>query len=78
MATYTAKERRESGTIKDSKTGKKTKFPVKDKEHAILAVGFENRAKPPLTSEQKATIDRKAAKYGVGPLAKKKSPKKVK
>lgn len=43
----------------------KPAFPVPDAKHARLAVQMESRAKPPLTSAQKATINAKARKFGV-------------
>lgn len=73
MARYDAKQRRENATIK-TKDGK-SKFPIGDKIHAVKAMQFENRADPPLTDKQKHTVEARAAKYGVGPLAKKNQKK---
>lgn len=68
MARYNAKQRKEHATV-HTKDGKE-KFPVGDKSHAIQAERFINRAKPPLSSEQKHKVRAEEAKYGVGPLAK--------
>lgn len=53
------------------RTGGKAKFPIADAAHARAAERLKGHAKPPLTAAQSAAIDRKAAKYGVGPKAKK-------
>lgn len=76
MPRYTAKQRAAAGTVKDPATGKKTKFPINDKTHAVQAIRFEGRAKPPLTPKERATVERKAAQFGVGPKAQKKPTKK--
>lgn len=49
-----AAERKKTATVKGGK------FPIPDKKHARLALAFENRAKPPLTASQKATVTAKA------------------
>lgn len=69
MARLKAAARAKSATVK---TGGKNKFPIPDKQHAVLAVGYEDRAKPPLTPAQKAAVNTRAAAFGVGPKAKKK------
>ena len=64
-----AATRKESATV-HTKDGK-AKYPENNKKHAVLAIEFEDRAKPPLTSEQRHAVEARAAKFGVGPLAKK-------
>lgn len=68
MARLTATTRKKSATVH---VKGKAKFPEPDKSHAIQAIRFESRAKPPLTSAQRHTVEARAAKFGVGPLAKK-------
>lgn len=69
MARLTATTRKKSATVH---VNGKAKFPEPDKSHAVQAIRFENRADPPLTDKQRHTVEARAAKFGVGPLATKK------
>ena len=69
MARVKASVRKATATVHQ---GGKAKFPIPDRAHAIAAECRKNQAKPPLTSAQKAAVDARAAKFGVGPKAKKK------
>ncbi len=64
------KQRKKSATIEVDGKGK---FPIPDKRHAIAAAERINQAKPPLTPEQREKVERREAKFGVGPLAKRKA-----
>jgi hypothetical protein len=68
MADLKAAARKRSATVK---VGGKAKFPIPDKKHAALAIGYEDKAKPPLTPAQRSAVESKEAKFGVGPKAKK-------
>lgn len=65
MARYTAQQRRRAGTLTDPTTGQKTRFPIADKAHAQKALQLENTAQPPLTPRERATVERRAARFGV-------------
>lgn len=54
-----AKQHARDATVK---SGGKGKFPIPDKNHARMALADLNRAKPPLTPAQKATVQAKAHK----------------
>jgi hypothetical protein len=60
----------------------KDEFPIPDKKHATLALDMINRAKPPLSSSEKAAVRKRAAAFGshsaTDPSAKKgsRTPKK--
>jgi hypothetical protein len=73
MARYDSKERKAKATV-HTKDGDE-KFPIGDKSHAVQAMRDLGRAKPPLDSSEKHTVEARAAKYGVGPLAKGKKKK---
>jgi hypothetical protein len=59
-----ATKRKKYATVK---SGGKAKYPIFSEKSARSALKLINNAKPPLTSSQKATVKRKAAKYGVHP-----------
>lgn len=59
---FSGEEREKYATVH---TKKKEKFPIKSEQSAENALKLLNRAKPPLSSEQKANVRRRAASYGV-------------
>lgn len=59
---FSASERTKYATV-HTKTG--GKFPIKSEQSAKNAVKLINRAKPPLSSTQKAAVRREAAFFGV-------------
>lgn len=61
--TYIAPKRREKAATVH--VGGKAKFPIDSVHTAHSALKLINRAKPPLTSSQKATVKHEAASYGV-------------
>jgi acyl-CoA reductase-like NAD-dependent aldehyde dehydrogenase len=78
MTKISAARRAKSATVhvKDPATGKvKGKYPVDSAKTARSAVKLINNAKPPLTPAQKATVLRKAAKFGAKPASAKKASK---
>lgn len=66
-----AATRKKSATV-HTKAGA-AKFPENDKKHARLAIQLEDTAKPPLTPPQRHAVEARAATFGIGPLAAKKS-----
>jgi hypothetical protein len=57
MSILNQKQRDESATIT---VNGEAKFPIPDKAHARAALARIDQAKPPLTPEQKATVEAKA------------------
>ena len=68
MARVKAATREKTATVR---VKGKAKFPIPDKRHAERAIGYEDKAKPPLTPSQRASVEHRAAEFGVGPDAKK-------
>lgn len=64
MTYISAKRRKKAATVH---VGGKDKFPVDSAQTAKSALKLENSAKPNLTPSQKASIHKKAAKFGVKP-----------
>lgn len=62
MTDFTAKERKKAATVH---VGGKDKFPINSAHSAKSALKLESHAKPALTPGQKASIERKAASFGV-------------
>jgi hypothetical protein len=69
MTDIPAKRRKKAATVH---VDGKAKFPIDSVHTAKSALKLENAAKPPLTSSQRTSVERRAATFGV----KKHSPKK--
>jgi hypothetical protein len=67
MTYISAKRRKKSATVH---VDGKDKFPVDSVQTAKSALKLENSAKPKLTSSQKASVHKEAAKFGVKPKEK--------
>lgn len=63
-AKLTADDYKKYGTVKQDG---EDKYPVKNKKTARSALKLINNAKKPLSSSQRSTIRREAAKFGVKP-----------
>lgn len=61
MTDIPAKRRKKAATVH---VDGKDKFPIDSKETAKNALKLEGNAKPPLTSSQKASVEREAATFG--------------